>query len=649
MPNLYCPFVELNLFVMPSSISQTTRIWLQQIFKLGTLRATGKEEARRVRVVNIVSFATGILVAVYGVAFHLLLHSLLILVPAVFVFCPAFFSMIWLNHKGRFNASRIGLHVIFVAIILYYGSILGRVTEVQLLAVFLMSVALLTWPPQDKMQRIVCVSSPIFCLVALEFNYYYHLVAPLPLSAQTQNIYRWLVMPVVLFLNYLAISLYQRNIMDLLRVLRSRNTALIRSRNEVLNQRTELTRYSEELEDLVHERTIALQTANDAKTQFISELSHEIRTPLNTIMGISELLNESLREPDSEARIRQMAKNLHATSHNILELVNSVLELSKIEAGKTEEVKMNAFSLREWLQNTVNIYQSIASKKSVFIHLEIDSRFPEMIMGDKLMLGQVINNILSNSIKFTPPEKNIRVRCFHNHRGYFIQVCDEGRGIPLQQLNAIFQPFEQGDRDMYRQFGGSGLGLAIAKRKVELMGGSIQVSSQQGEGSNFLISLPLQVSHEEGPQPRGELPALPSSTKVVVMDDNLIDHTIMKHFLARIGITQTFFAKNGLEGIELARQTQPDVILMDLHMPVMSGTETFLNLRQNELLKHIPIVAVSSDAFKEQEQEYVSMGMDGYIRKPVEIGVLHGVLEKLLLFEGRHVIAVPRPDPSLHE
>lgn len=197
---------------------------------------------------------------------------------------------------------------------------------------------------------------------------------------------------------------------------------------------------------------------------------------------------------------------------------------------------------------------------------------------------------------------------------------------------------------MYRQFGGSGLGLAIAKRKVELMGGSIQVSSLAGEGSNFLIALPLQVSSEAGPGPQaaGELPLLPGSTKIVVMDDNVIDHTIMKHFLARIGITQTAFAKNGLEGISLVRSMQPDVVLMDLHMPVMSGRETFFNLRQEELLKHIPIVAVSSDAFKEQEQEYISMGMDGYIRKPVEIRVLHGVLEKLLLYD-----ALPASSPGL--
>ncbi|WP_119079649.1 ATP-binding response regulator [Chitinophaga alhagiae] len=615
---------------MSSLISQTFRARLQHIFKLGTSRTSVKEEARRIRVVNIVSFATGILVAVYGIAFHLLLHSLLILIPAVFVFCPAFFCMIWLNSRGYFNASRIGLQAIFILIILYYGAILGRVTEVQLLAVFLMSVALLVSRPQEKAQRIICVSMPIICLVALEFNYYFHIVEPLPLSAQTQNMYRWMVMPVVLFLNYLAISLYQRNIMDLLRVLRSRNTALVRSRNEVLDQRMQLAKYSEELEDLVHDRTMALQTANDAKTRFISELSHEIRNPLNAILGISELLTDALGQPDSEARIREMARNLHATSHNILELVNSVLELSKIEAGKTDEVKMSDFSLREWLHNAVNIYQSIASKKSVFIHLEIDSRFPEMIIGDKLMLGQVVNNLLSNSIKFTPAGKNIRVRCFHNLRNMFIQVCDEGRGIAAQQLNAIFKPFEQGDSDVYREFGGSGLGLAIAKRKVELMGGSIEVSSQQGEGTNFLIALPLQVSTENGPQAAGELPLLPAGAKVVVMDDNAIDHTIMKHFLARIGIAQAGFAKNGLEGIELARQMQPDVILMDLHMPVMSGRETFFNLRQEELLKHIPIVAVSSDAFKEQEQEYIAMGMDGYIRKPVEIRVLHGVLEKLL-------------------
>lgn len=625
---------------MANVISQTLRTWMRNIYMMGILQHTNKEDARRIKVVNIVSFATGILVTVYGVAFYLLLHSMYILVPAVLVFCPAFFGMIWLNHKKRFNASRIGLHAIFISIILYYGSILGRVTEVQLLAVFLMSVALLIWRAQEKIPRFVCALMPIICLLLLEFIYYYHLVEPLPLTETTQNMYRWMVMPVVLFLNYLAISLYQHNIMDLLRTLRSRNTSLMKSRNENEKQRKQLQVYSQHLEQLVEDRTSALNKANVAKTQFISELSHEIRTPLHTIIGISEMLSAILSSAEAtDPQARQMAKSLTSTSHNIMELINNVLELSKIEAGKSDEVRLEPFSLKEWLRNTVSIYQSIASTKSVVLHLEIDGRFPETVMSDKVMLAQVINNVLSNSIKFTPNEKNIRIKCLHNSNSMLIQICDEGAGISLMQQEAIFRPFEQGDKDVYRQYGGSGLGLAIAKRKAELMGGNIQVSSVPGEGSNFLITLPLKLTTDGAPQSSAELARLPADTKVVVMDDNEIDHMIMKHFLARIGITNVGFAHDGAEGVIMVRNMMPDVILMDLHMPVMSGRETFCVLREDEHLKHIPIVAVSSDAFKEQEQEYILLGMDGYIRKPVDTRVLHAVLQKLLLYDTKHINA----------
>ncbi len=615
---------------------------MQQVYRTGILQISGKEEARRIKVVNVVSFASGVLVAVYGISFYLLLHSMLILIPAVCFFCPAFFATIWLNGRQRYTVSRIGLHVLYILVILYYGSILGRVTEVQLLAVFMMSVALLIWRPQEKAPRIVCASMPIICLVILEFIYYFHLVEPLPLSQTTQNIYRWMVMPVVLYLNYLAISLYQDNIMDLLRALRSRNISLSGSRREIERQRRELEKYNKELEQIVRERTFALIKANTAKTQFISELSHEIRTPLNTLAGLSELLSDELSRLDNATGVqaRQMARSMNAVSHNIMELVNSVLELSKIEAGTTDELRPEPFSLKEWLRHTVSIYQSIASKESILIHLEIDSRFPEMILCDKMMLGQVVNNLLSNSLKFTSAGKNIRVRCFHKQTTLFLQVCDEGRGITDDQIDAISEPFEQGG-ELYRQLGGSGLGLAIAKRKAETMGGNLRVSSTPGEGSNFLITLPLLVSEEiqELPAPANELPNLPPDSKILVMDDNDIDHTIMKHFLARLGITQVWFAHDGAEGIEMTRSLKPDVILMDLHMPVMSGRDTFLYLRKDHQLQHIPVVAVSSDAFKEQEQEYIRLGMDGYIRKPVEPKVLHAVLEKLLRYDTQHIHA----------
>lgn len=608
---------------------------------MGILQTSSKEDARRIKVVNIVSFATGILVTLYGIAFYLLLHSLYILIPAVLVFCPAFFSMIWLNHKKKYNASRIGIHAIFIAIILYYGSILGRVTEVQLLAVFLMSVALLIWRPQEKIPRFICALMPIACLVILEFIYYYHLVDALPLTETTQNMYRWMVMPVVLFLNYLAISLYQNNIMDLLRTLRSRNTSLIKSRNENERQRKQLEIYSQQLERLVEERTAELNRANVAKTQFISELSQEIRTPLNTIINMGEELGNVLSKSGGDPQARQLVKSMGATGHNIMELINNVLELSRIETGKGNEIRMEPVALKDWLRSTVSIYQSIASTRSVVLHLEVDGRFPDMVISDRLILAQIVNNLLSNAIKFTPPEKNIRIRCFHNNNNLFVQICDEGIGISAQQLDAIFRPFELGDREVYRQFGGSGLGLAIAKRKAELMGGSIQVSSMPDEGSNFLVSLPLILpeAETEAAFVMEELPLLPADTRVVMMDDNEIDHTIMKHFLARIGITQVSYAHDGAEGIAMVRQMKPDVILMDLHMPVLNGRETFLILRQDDQLKHIPVIAISSDAFKEQEQEFIRMGVDGYIRKPVEIKVLHAVLQKLLLFETRHINA----------
>ncbi len=437
------------------------------------------------------------------------------------------------------------------------------------------------------------------CLILLETNYYFQIFTPMEMSRNELYVFRWMIMSVVLALNYMVISFYQINISGLVKRLHKRNTSLIEKNKLVLDKEAELKQinvklsaYNDHLEQEVTARTRALNSsniameemiknlkisnrqlreqdkllndqlkeledarsalekarddaekANMAKSAFLREISHEIRNPLNAVIGMTYLL---LNEADNRNRIPQSIltyiESISTSGHSLLEIVNNVLELARIEAGKIDKVQPEPFNLREWLRGISAIYQNAAHVKDVTLRLQIDSRMPSVIYGDRIHLTQVVNNLLGNAIKFSPEKKNITLHTYRTDgQQWCIRVSDEGIGIPEDKQRVIFQPFEQADSSIHEQYGGTGLGLTITRRIVEMMGGSIAVRSIPGSGTAFTVTLPLSEEavtpemekHASHLDTQHEYPAFPPDTRVLLMEDSEINQLIMERFFSR--------------------------------------------------------------------------------------------------------------------
>ncbi|WP_295123094.1 HAMP domain-containing sensor histidine kinase [uncultured Chitinophaga sp.] len=387
---------------------------------------------------------------------------------------------------------------IFLGIMLYYGSILGQEADAQVLAVFIMTLILLVSKPHTKLSRWLAPIAPLFCLIVLEIAYeknagFFGLRAELAGNIVTS--YRRLIIPIVVVLNFIVIFQYQKSVEDLLITLRNRNNTLRKSRDENQRQKKQLQVHGEKLQEDVRIRTAELDRANQSKTIFISELSNELSAPLNAILEMtSELANPASGGRISGHQLRSIQKN----SAQLKALIENVRQLSEIEEGKQTTLNLHPFELKAWLENTVYQFSNEAKLQDIEILKEMDPRFPSAVITDKQVLTEVIGHVLSSAVKFTEARKSVRVRGFMNAGKLFIQICDQSAGISMDKIPSLFRPFDQGDRDVCRKFGGSGFGLAIAKRKIELLGGDLQISSTVGEGTNFLISWPATVPKEVG-------------------------------------------------------------------------------------------------------------------------------------------------------
>ncbi|PUZ20689.1 Signal transduction histidine kinase [Chitinophaga costaii] len=581
-----------------------------------TDQETDEASAERIRVVNAISALTAVLVIVYGIVFYTISGALGILLPAICM-GVGFCAVLYANYLHHYRWAKVGLQCIFATVILYYGIFLGRLANAQLLAVFMISLSLLIFTRQEKIIRAVCVMLPLLGLVVVELNDLFHWYAPLRLTDMQQYIFRWLIMAVVLTLNFLVIYFYQRHFTRLLTAIKLQTATL----SYTVEQRTA------ELQQTV----IQLDKSNVSKTIFLQETSHEIRNALHAISGITQLLRheQQLRPAGGEAY--QLIENLSSISNALSEIINNVLELSRIEAGHTSDLHEVCFSLHEWLHSIINIYQYTTRLKKITLLLSIAPTVPPYIIIDRIRLRQVVNNLLTNAIKYTATYKNITLLCFINEGRLCLQVKDEGIGIPREKLEAIFNPFEQAHTPVY---GSSGLGLTIAMRMSKMLGGHIQINSQLGEGTTITVSLPLKEGTaamvEEASTDMLFQPVL-QDARILLMEDDPLNQVIMQRMLQQMGVSDIVLVDNGEEGLSLAQTMLPDLIIMDMQMPQLSGWKVIYQIRQDPFLKHIPVLATSANAFKEQKDEALAAGIDEYLTKPIAYDVLYKLLKKHLL------------------
>jgi len=352
------------------------------------------------------------------------------------------------------------------------------------------------------------------------------------------------------------------------------------------------------------------------KSEFLANMSHELRTPLNAILGFSEILKDNLVEL-APAQRQECLENIYASGKHLLELVNDVLDLSKIEAGRME-LSYDDFYVANAIREVHNVIRSLSERRDIDFKVDVDDEIE--IRADKSKFKQVLYNLLSNAIKFTDQGGKVWLDARLDGEWVEVDVGDTGVGIPKDQQERIFSEFYQVESRQSREVEGTGLGLSLTKRLVELHGGTISVSSEAGKGAIFTVRIPHQgISVDDQPRNR-----------ILLVEDNPINRELAIMVLSGSGY-QVDVAVDGEEGLHKARSSIYDLVLMDIKLPGIDGLTVTRMLKADPQTSGLPIIALTANAMKGDEKAAIAAGCEGYITKPIEVGTfvqqISGILE----------------------
>lgn len=395
-----------------------------------------------------------------------------------------------------------------------------------------------------------------------------------------------------------------------------------------------LRQLNDELEQRVAQRTAELenarneaQRANNAKSDFLSRMSHELRTPLNGILGFAQLLTYNT----THALDREQAgyvQEIMRSGEYLLELINEVLDLSRIESGRLELEPM-PLAIAQMLRDCLPIAQALAAERNIDITVEIAGEY--VVRADRLRLRQIFLNLLSNAVKYNRAGGSVVIACGRVREGWVrVSVQDSGQGIEAEFLPRLFQPFER-LQSAYDGIEGSGIGLALSRRLTEAMGGNIGVESVAGKGSTFWVDFPLLTGSAN--EPLQNLQAMQASRygsrTVLYIEDNPVSFRLVQKSIAgRLGIDM-LGAYSAELGLQMARVRRPDVILLDINLPGMNGFEALSILKNDEATRDIPVIAISANAMERDIKKGLEAGFVDYLTKPVDIIQLVLVLSRL--------------------
>jgi PAS domain S-box-containing protein len=390
----------------------------------------------------------------------------------------------------------------------------------------------------------------------------------------------------------------------------------------------------------LEEARLAADASNRAKSEFIANMSHEIRTPLNGVLAMAQLLCRGDPRPDQ----REKLNVIRASSQDLLRVINDILDFSKIDAGKLD-LECIDFDLEQVLESTLSTFAVLAERSQIGLYLEVAPNARGLRRGDPVRLRQIVNNLVSNALKFTKVG-SVRIQIVGHGcdgaEGLTIAVSDTGVGIPADKLGLMFDKFTQIDASTTRKFGGTGLGLAICKELASLMDGRVWAESEPGVGSTFWAELRLpSVGANEGAADASAFDDLTSAEdigaglgalRILAAEDNPTNQLVLTTIMAAFGVDLTLVG-NGREAVEAWTEGEFDLVLMDIQMPEMDGVEATGLIRDMETQtgrRRTPIIALSANALSHQISAYTRAGMDAHVAKPIDMNLLQSEIDRVL-------------------